>query len=82
MHGTLVDQSGQPGRFMKRPSLGRDLRQSPFIEDCPVADVAMLNSYENRWATHAQRHHRDFDYVAHFNHYYRPLAASCIAIDV
>ena len=34
------------------------------------------------WAIHAQRHHRDFDYVAHFNHYYRPLAASNIAIDV
>jgi len=85
MHGTLVDQSGQPRPFYEEAqSLGRDFAAVfPLLEDSvPVADVAMLNSYENRWAIHAQRHHRDFDYVAHFNHYYRPLAASNIAIDV
>jgi len=85
MHGTLVDQSGQPRPFYEEAqSLGRDFAAVfPLFEDSvPVADVAMLNSYENRWAIHAQRHHRDFDYVAHFNHYYRPLAASNIAIDI
>lgn len=85
MHGTLVDQSGHPRPFYEEAqSLGWDFAAVfPLFEDSvPVADVAMLNSYENRWAIHAQRHHRDFDYVAHFNHYYRPLAASNIAIDV
>jgi beta-galactosidase len=48
----------------------------------PTAEVALLNSYENRWSIHAQRHHRDFDYVAHFNHYYRSLAARNIPTDV
>ena len=41
-----------------------------------------MNSYDNRWSIHAQRHHKDFDYVAHFNHYYRALAARNIATDV
>jgi len=85
MHGTLVDQSGQPRPFYEEARrLGRDFATtSPLLADSvPISDVAMLNSYENRWAIHAQRHHRDFDYVTHFNHYYRPLAASNIAIDV
>jgi beta-galactosidase len=85
MHGTLVDQSGQPRPFYEEvQSLGRDFALvSPLVADSvPVAEVAMLNSYDNRWSIHAQRHHRDFEYVAHFNHYYRPLAASNISIDV
>lgn len=85
MHGTLVDQSGQPRPFYEEvQSLGRDFALvSPLVADSvPVADVAMLNSYDNRWSIHAQHHHRDFEYVAHFNHYYRPLAASNISIDV
>jgi beta-galactosidase len=85
MHGTLVDQSGQPRPFYQEAQLlGRDFAAvSPLLVDSvPAANVAMLNSYDNRWSIHAQRHHRDFDYVAHFNHYYRPLAASNIAVDV
>ena len=85
MHGTLVDQSGQPRPFYEEVQLlGRDFAavSSLLADSLPPADVAMLNSYENRWSIHAQRHHRDFDYVAHFNHYYRPLVASNIAIDI
>jgi beta-galactosidase len=52
------------------------------VNTTPVADVAMLNSYDDRWSIHAQRHHRDFDYVAHFNHYYQPLAVRNVAVDV
>ena len=46
------------------------------------ARVAILNSYDSRWSIQWQRHHRDFDYVAHLLHYYRPLAARNIAVDV
>ena len=85
MHGTLVDPSGQPRPFYEEvQSLGRDFAavSSLLADSVPVANVAMLNSYDDRWSIHAQRHHRDFDYVKHFNHYYRPLAASNIAVDV
>jgi beta-galactosidase len=42
----------------------------------------MLNSYESRWSIHWQRHNRDFDYVQHFNHYYRPLAEMNVPVDI
>jgi beta-galactosidase len=48
----------------------------------PRSTVALLNCYDSRWSVRDQRHHRDFDYVAHFNHYYRPLAALNIATDI
>ena len=85
LHGTLVDQSGQPCPFYEEAKqLAGDFAKSSNIltGTVPVADVVLLNSYDNRWSIHAQRHHRDFDYVAHFNHYYRALAARNIATDV
>jgi beta-galactosidase len=84
-HGTLVDQSGQPRPFYEEVQrLGRDwtAASSLFAGSTVVSSVALLNSYDSRWSIHWQRHHRDFDYVAHLNHYYRPLAARNIATDV
>jgi beta-galactosidase len=84
-HGTLVDQSGQPRPFYETAQqLGRDfVAASPLLAGSAVASkVALLNSYDSRWSVQWQRHHRDFDYVAHFNHYYRPLAARNIVTDV
>jgi len=85
LHGTLVDQSGQPRPFYKEAQqLASDfaITSDLLTDTVPVADVAMLNSYDNRWSIQAQRHHRDFDYVNHFNNYYRPLAARNIATDI
>ena len=42
----------------------------------------MLNSYDSRWSIEFQRHHSDFDYVAHFNHYYRALAVNNVGVDI
>lgn len=85
LHGSLLDQSGQPRPFYEEVKrLGHDFAAvSTLLADTsPVAEVAMLNSYDARWSIQWQRHHRDFDYVAHFNHYYRPLAARNIATDI
>ncbi|HXQ36946.1 MAG TPA: beta-galactosidase trimerization domain-containing protein, partial [Anaerolineales bacterium] len=84
-HGTLVDQSGRSRPFYEEAKqLASDLAKTSNIltGTTPSADVALLNSYENRWSIHAQRHHKDFEYVAHFNHYYRALSARNIATDV
>ncbi len=84
-HGTLVDQSGQPRPFYaEAQQVGQDFAKvSPLLTgSSPVAEVALLNSYDSRWAIGWQRHHVEFDYVAHFNHYYRPLAARNVATDV
>jgi beta-galactosidase len=84
-HGTLVDQSGQPRPFYEEAQqLGHELAMaSPLLAGTTaVSQVALLHSYDSRWSIQWQRHHRDFDYVAHLNHYYRPLAARNIATDV
>jgi len=84
-HGTPVDQSGQPRPFYEEvQQLGRDLAAvSPLLSGSRVvAKVALLNSYDSRWSIQWQRHHRDFDYVAHLNSYYRPLAARNIPADI
>ena len=84
-HGSLVDQSGRPRPFYEEAQqLGRDFATvgSLLADSRPVSRVALINSYDSRWSIHWQRHHRDFDYVAHFNHYYRPLAAQNVAVDV
>jgi len=84
-HGTLVDQSGQPRPFYEEvQQLGREFAAaSPLLAGSRTpARVAILNSYDSRWSIQGQRHHRDFDYVAHLTHYYRPLAARNIAVDI
>jgi len=84
-HGTLVDQSGQPRPFYEEvQQLGRGFATVSSLLAGSIIDsrVALLNSYDSRWTIRWQRHHRDFDYVAHFEHYYRPLAARNIATDV
>jgi beta-galactosidase len=84
-HGTLVDPSGQPRPFYaEAQQIGTEIeRTSELIAGSTVsARVAMLNSYDSRWSIEFQRHHKEFDYVAHFNHYYRPLAANNVNVDV
>ena len=85
LHGTLVDQSGRPRPFYQEAQqLGRDFETiSPILAGSEIkARVAMLNDYDSLWAVQWQPHHRDFDYVEHFTHYYRPLASLNVPVDV
>ena len=85
-HGSLVDQSGQPRPFYDEVRrLGWDFARvsSLLAGSTPApARVAILNSYDSRWSIQWQRHHRDFDYVAHLLHYYRPFAVRNIPVDI
>jgi len=84
-HGTLVDQSGQPRPFYEEAqTLGKQIQSvSNLLAGSSVkARVAMLNSYDSRWSIEFQRHQGDFDYVAHFNHYYRALSVNNICVDI
>jgi beta-galactosidase len=84
-HGSLVDQSGQPRPFYaEAETVGREFaRLSDLIAGSTVqARVAFLNDYESRWSIDFQRHHKDFDYVAYFNHFARPVAAHNVPMDV
>ncbi|HEV2073721.1 MAG TPA: DUF4350 domain-containing protein, partial [Thermomicrobiales bacterium] len=48
----------------------------------PAADLAILNSYDDRWAIHTHEHHKDFNYREHLLHYYRPLAGGNVTTDI
>jgi beta-galactosidase len=84
-HGTLVDQSGQPRPFYSEvQQLGKDIAAASDLlaGTTRKARVAMLYDYESRWSIQWQRHNKDFDYVKHFLHYYRPIAARNVQIDI
>lgn len=84
-HGTLLDTSGQPRPFFDDTrhlasdfSLTSELIAGSTLE----VEVAMLNCYPSRWSIQWQPHHQDFSYLTHFLHYYRPLAAQNIPVDI
>ena len=84
-HGTLLDASGQPRLFYSEAKqLANDFSLvSEIIAGSTLeADVALLNCYGSRWSIQWQPHHKDFDYVAHFLNFYRPLAAQNITMDI
>ncbi len=84
-HGTLVAPDGRPRPLYQEVArLGRELAQAAdaLKGTTPVAQVAVLHSYDDRWAIHFQRHHRDFDPVRHLVDYYRPLRAPGNDIDI
>lgn len=84
-HGTLVDQSGQPRPFYEEVKLlGGDMQAvgDLLAETRPEARVAFLNDYPSRWSIQWQKHHKDFDWVEHFTHYYRPFARANLGVDI
>jgi beta-galactosidase len=86
LHGTLVDQSGQPRPFYQEAQqIGKEFAAlSDLVAGSKAARtrVAMLYSYPSRWSLQFQRHHKDFDYNAYFNSFYRALVARNIAVDI
>jgi beta-galactosidase len=85
-HGTLVDQSGKPRLiYGEVQQLGQEFARASSLlagSTTPQPEVAILNSYDARWSIQWQRHHEDFDYVAHLLHYHRPFAARNIPVDI
>ncbi len=83
--GTIVDQAGKPRPFFDEVrQLGAEFAAADAVlaDSEPVAEIALLNSYESRWSIEWQRHHAEFDYVTHFLNYYRPLAARNMPVDI
>jgi len=84
-HGTLVAPDGAPRPlYAEAAELGRELAaaRAALRDTSPVAEIAILHSYEDRWAINGQRHHQDFDPVKHLLSFYRPLRAMGHGIDI
>ena len=84
-HGTLVGADGTPvPLYAEAQQIGREFAKAgPALAGTSVkSEVAMLHSYDSRWAIDWQRHNKNYDPAAELVSYYGPLRAVCQSIDV
>ena len=84
-HGTLVGPDGTPEPlYGEIQQLGAEFAKAgPVLAGTSVkSEVAILHSYESRWAIQWQRHNNLYDPVAEILSYYRPLRAISQSLDV
>jgi beta-galactosidase len=84
-HGTLLGADGAPvPLYAVVQQLGAELAKAgPVLAGTsPKSEVAILHSYDSRWAIQWQKHSHDYDPVQELISYYRPLRAVSQSIDV
>jgi len=85
-HGTLVGADGTPVPIYREiQKIGDEFAHASaaLSGTTPHSRIALLQSYASRWAIDFQRHNKDFDPVAEFEAFYRPLQlAARSSIDV
>lgn len=76
-HGSLVGPDGEPlPLYAEIARLGADfLRAREALRStAPVAQIAMLHTYDSRWAIDVQPHTREYDQQKVLERFYTPLA--------
>jgi beta-galactosidase len=84
-HGTLLGADGTPvpAYAIVREIAAEMARAAPAIAGTsPHSEVAMLQSYDSRWAIDFQRQQQDFGVVKEFDAFYAPLERYAQAVDV
>ena len=84
-HGVLVGPDGSPvPLYSEVAQLGKDMEKAgPALAGTSVhSDVAILHSYDSRWAIKWQKHNQRYDPVAALVAYYEPLRAIAQSIDI
>ncbi len=84
-HGTLLGADGNPvPLYSEVQQIGREFEKAgPALAGTSVkSEVAILHSYDSRWAINWQRHNHDYDPVKEIVSYYGPLRAIAQSIDV
>jgi beta-galactosidase len=84
-HGTLLGADGNPvPLYSEVQQIGREFEKAgPALAGTSVkSEVAILHSYDSRWAINWQRHNHDYDPVKEIVSYYAPLRAIAQSIDV
>jgi beta-galactosidase len=84
-HGVLVGADGTPvPLYDEVAQIGREFATAgpALAGTSPASEVALLHSYDSRWAINAQRHHQQFDPIGLLNAYYRPLRSLAQQMDV
>ena len=84
-HGTLVGPDGTPvPLYAEVAQLGREFaKAAPALAGTSVhSDIAILHSYESRWAIDWQRHGSEYNPVTELLSYYGPLRKRAQSIDI
>ncbi len=84
-YGTLVGPDGEPvPAYGEANRIGGEFAKASaaLADTSPRADVAMIQSYDSRWAIDFQRHHKDFDPTTEFAAFYKPQVHTAQNIDV
>lgn len=84
-YGMLVGPDGEPvPAYGEANKVGTEFAKASaaLAATSPVSDVALIQSYDSRWAIDFQRHHKDFDPTQEFAAFYRPLAHIAQKLDV
>ncbi|WP_218623959.1 beta-galactosidase [Granulicella sp. dw_53] len=84
-HGTLVGPDGTPvPLYTEVAQLGAEFaKAAPALAGTSVkSDVAILHSYDSRWAINWQRHNTNYDPVSEIVSYYKPLRDLSQSVDI
>ncbi len=84
-HGTLIGADGTPvPLFTEIAQLGQEFaKASAALAGTSVkSEVAVLHSYDSRWAIQWQKHNSDYDPVGELLSYYGPLRAISQSVDI
>jgi beta-galactosidase len=84
-HGTLVGPDGTPvPLYSEVKQIGAEFAKAgPALAGTqPQSQVAILHSYDSRWAINWQKHNKEYDPVAEIVSYYKPLRAISHSVDV
>jgi beta-galactosidase len=84
-HGTLVGADGTPvPLYSEVAQIGKEFAKAgPALKGTSVvSDVAVLQSYDSRWAINWQRHNQAFDPVGQIEQYYGAVRALAHSVDI
>lgn len=85
LHGTLVGADGTPVPvYSEVEQLGAEFAKAgPVLSGTSVhSEVAILHSYDSRWAINWQRHNKNFDPINQIVSYYKPLREVAQSVDI
>jgi beta-galactosidase len=84
-HGALLGQDGKPNPILAEVTQTAHeitTAAAALADTTPVAKVAMLFSYDSRWAIDLQPLNKGFDPVKEFTDFYRPLRVAAQGVAV
>jgi beta-galactosidase len=85
LHGTIVGPDGTPVPiYSEVAQIGKEFAKAgpALAGTSPHSQVAILHSYESRWAINWQRHNHNFDPVDQILSYYKPLRNLSQSVDI